>query len=322
LITRILLVDDHQPWRRGIRSMLGAINGWQIVGEAADGADAVQTAAALAPDLILLDVELPGLNGIEAAKRILARDPASRILFVSAHRSLDIVEAAFATGARGYVVKAAAAYELLPAMDTIARNGRFVSDWALGGPLAPHARLADARGAQAHEVAFYADNASMLESLTRFAEQALKEQKALIVAGGASLLNALDQQLKRRVDVDLAFRQGRYLPLHETDVFSLLVDGWPDEDRFWKAGSSLMLRAARASRSNPPRVAACGECCGLLMQDGRIDVAIRLEQLWDELARTFNVDLLCGYSMNPPAPGIDPHVFQRIRDIHSAVHSQ
>jgi DNA-binding NarL/FixJ family response regulator len=319
LITSVLLVDDHQPWRRGITAMLGAINGWHVVGEATDGADAVRSAAALSPDLILLDIELPGLNGIEAARQIIARDPASRILFVSAHRSLDIAEAAFAAGARGYVVKAAAAYELLAAMETVARNGRFISDWVLGGPLAPHARLADARSPQSHEVGFYADSASLLESFTRFAERALNEQKTLIVAGGASLLNALDDQLKSRVDVDLAFRQGRYVPLQETDVFSLLVDGWPDEDRFWKAGTSLMLRAARASRSNPPRVAACGECCGLLVQDGRIDAAIRLEHLWGELARAFNVDLLCGYPV--AAPGEDGSVFQRIRDVHSAVHS-
>jgi DNA-binding NarL/FixJ family response regulator len=97
------------------------------VGLAADGASAVEQARALRPDLILLDVNLPSLNGIEAAQRILAENPALRILFLSEHHSGEIVDAAIATGARGYVVKSDVARELLTAMEAVVGGRSFIS---------------------------------------------------------------------------------------------------------------------------------------------------------------------------------------------------
>ena len=124
---RVLIVDDCEPWRRTLRSTIEANGRWVLVAEAADGASAVEQARALRPDLTVLDVTLPSLNGIEAAQRILAENPTSRILFLSEHRSWEIVDAAMATGARGYVVKADAARELLPAMEAVVSGGIFRS---------------------------------------------------------------------------------------------------------------------------------------------------------------------------------------------------
>jgi DNA-binding NarL/FixJ family response regulator len=127
VIYRVLVVDDYEPWRRHIESALQACPRWQVVGEAADGLDAVQKAQALQPDLILLDVGLPGLNGIEAARRILALDPDRRILFLSENRSWDIVEAALGVGGPGYVLKSDAGRDLLAAMDAVVEGRRFIS---------------------------------------------------------------------------------------------------------------------------------------------------------------------------------------------------
>src|SRR4029079_15493275 len=95
--------------------------------EASDGTDAVRQARALSPELVLLDVSLPSLSGIEAAKRILAHNPDARILFLSEHRSPDIVEAALGTGPCGYVLKSSSGTELLPAMEAAVGGGRFIS---------------------------------------------------------------------------------------------------------------------------------------------------------------------------------------------------
>ena len=127
MIDRVLVVDDYEPWRRHIESALQASPRWQVVGEAADGLDAVEKAHALRPDLILLDVGLPSLNGIEAARRILAHDPDRRILFLSENQSWDIVEAALRVGGRGYVLKSDAGSELLSAMEAIVEGQQFVS---------------------------------------------------------------------------------------------------------------------------------------------------------------------------------------------------
>jgi DNA-binding NarL/FixJ family response regulator len=124
---RVLIVDDYEPWRRELCSAIEANGRWLLVAEAADGASAVEQARALRPDLILLDVSLPSLNGIEAAQRILAENPALRILFLSEHRSYDIVDAALATGARGYVVKTDAGRELLSAMEAVVAGRSFTS---------------------------------------------------------------------------------------------------------------------------------------------------------------------------------------------------
>ena len=99
----------------------------QVIGEVSDGLEAVQKAEELQPDLILLDIGLPTLNGIEAARQIRKVSPGSKILFVSENRSVDIAEEALSTGAGGYVVKSDAAGELLPAVKAVLEGKRFVS---------------------------------------------------------------------------------------------------------------------------------------------------------------------------------------------------
>jgi DNA-binding NarL/FixJ family response regulator len=123
---RVLIVDDHELFRRELRATIEASGVW-IVAEAADGPSAVEKARVLRPDLTVMDVMLPSMNGIEAAKRIRAENPDARILFLSTHREWDIVDAAMATGALGYVVKADAATELLTAMEAVVRGGSFTS---------------------------------------------------------------------------------------------------------------------------------------------------------------------------------------------------
>ena len=100
----------------------------QVIGEVPNGLEAVRQAQTLRPDLILLDIGLPTLNGIEAACQIRKVFPASKILFVSDNRSTDIAEEALSTGAGGYVVKSDAGTELLPAVEAVLRDERFMSE--------------------------------------------------------------------------------------------------------------------------------------------------------------------------------------------------
>jgi DNA-binding NarL/FixJ family response regulator len=120
---RVLVVEDYEPFRRFTCSMLGKRPELQVVGVASDGLEAVQRAEELQPDLILLDIGLPILNGIEAGRRIRTLSPNSKILFVSQESSPDVVQEAFNVGALGYVVKAHAGSELLAAVEAV-REGR------------------------------------------------------------------------------------------------------------------------------------------------------------------------------------------------------
>ena len=124
---RVLVVDDYEPWRRFVRSMVQTHSELQIVGEVSDGLEAVQRAQELLPNLILMDIGLPRLDGIEAARRIQQVVPNARILFTSQNEDADVVSAALNSGAHGYVIKADAKQELLPAIEAVIRGSRFVS---------------------------------------------------------------------------------------------------------------------------------------------------------------------------------------------------
>lgn len=129
---RILIVDDYQPWHCFVSTTLKKEPGLEVIGSVADGAKAVREAERLQPDLVLLDIGLPTLNGIEVARRIRKISPGSKVIFVSENRSPDIAEEALGTGAGGYVLKSEAASELLKAIKTVLGGKRFISDTLAG----------------------------------------------------------------------------------------------------------------------------------------------------------------------------------------------
>jgi len=116
-IVRILVVDDFEPWRREVCAMLQRRPEFCVVAEVADGLEAVQEADKLKPDLILLDIGLPSLNGLEVANRIRQSTPDARIIFLTQMSDSDVIRAALSTGAQGYVVKANAWADLFAAID-------------------------------------------------------------------------------------------------------------------------------------------------------------------------------------------------------------
>jgi DNA-binding NarL/FixJ family response regulator len=326
---RVLLVDDHEQWCRYVASVLRENPSYQVIAEVADGLEAVRSVEKLKPDLVLLDVGLPTLNGIEVARRILPLSPHSHILFLSEHRAWDIAEAALRTGADGYLIKAEAGHELLPAMSAVMRGVPFVSAGVTGREIRAVDKprsACDPHRHRLHTAEFCSDETQLLDGYHRFLASALAVGSAAIVIASAARLKTLHQRLRAGgSDVDLAVAEGRFVPLDVQDILArFMVDDWPDEARFWKSATALYEATARTSKATDgePLVAACGDGTATLWESGNATAAIRLEFLWDEFAKSHDIDVLCGYVLTAVPPIEETRVFRRVCAMHQTVHSR
>lgn len=134
---RILIADDHEIVRRGIRALIENHPGWEVCAEASDGRDAVEKARELRPDLVLVDVSMPNLNGLDAARQILEIVPQTRVLILTMHESEQIVREVLEVGARGFLLKSDAARDLVSAIQALQRRTTFftssVAEMVLNG---------------------------------------------------------------------------------------------------------------------------------------------------------------------------------------------
>lgn len=300
-----------------------------------DGFEAVQKAEELRPDLILLDIGLPKLNGIEAARQIRKLSPQSKILFVTQEFSADVVQAALSTGAEGYIVKADAGRELLPAVSAVLRGEMFVGDRfadanfivasnplpRLGDRLStPHSQK---YGAIAHhEAGFYSDDRGLLDGFTEFIGCALKAGNAAVVVATESHRASLLPRLQAYgLDVAAAIEQGRYVAMDAARALStFMVHDSPVPVTFLAVADKLITTAAKSLVREHPRVAICGECDPPLWTLGNGLAAIRFEQLWNLVAKRYDVDIHCGYPLSSSQGKENSQIFQRICEQHSAVY--
>lgn len=141
---RILIADDHELARNGIRALLESHPGWEVCGEAKDGRETVELAAGLRPDIVLLDIGMPNLNGLEAARQILTISPEVAILILTMHDSDNVVREVLRAGARGYLLKSDAGRDLVAAVEALQLQRTFfttrVSQMVLDGYLDRHSR--------------------------------------------------------------------------------------------------------------------------------------------------------------------------------------
>ena len=126
-LLRILVADDHEIVRRGLVSLLKSHPGWEVCGEAQDGRQAVDKAKELKPDIVILDIGMPNLNGLDAAREILNENPKAKILFLTIYDTEQAVKTAIQVGAKGLILKSDAARELVTAVEAIQRNSTYFS---------------------------------------------------------------------------------------------------------------------------------------------------------------------------------------------------
>ena len=302
---RVLIVDDYDPFLQVVLSILPAER-FQIIAQASDGLEAVKKAEVLRPDLILLDIGLPRLNGIEVARTVKGVAPQTAILMLSQEASPEVVEEALKSGALGYVQKPRAQRELLAAIESVLAGKRFVSK----GLLDDFVDSATPRAPHTHCAFFFSDDSDLLDGFARFIAKAIRAGSPVMSLVTQAHRDKLIRRLREsRVDVDGAMAKGCCVWLDADETI--------DEARLTDAVRLLIDAAKEISPSRPSRVAACGELAGRLFAQGKTNEALALELLWSSLVQRFDLDLLCSYPTTEPQS-------QQSRSaalIHSIVHA-
>ncbi len=124
---RVLIVDDHAFIRRGVETILQSFPEWEVCGEASNGSDAVQLANQLNPEVVLMDVTMPGMNGLEATRIIRKQHPEVKVILLTLHESSEVLRSGFRAGANGYLLKADAEEELMKALRVVVGDGSYIS---------------------------------------------------------------------------------------------------------------------------------------------------------------------------------------------------
>lgn len=312
----ILLVEDFDPFRRLVRLALEQRAGLKVVGEAVDGLDAVRKAQELQPDLILVDIGLPKLNGIAAASQIRTLAPNAKLLFITTESAGAIVREAFRVGANGYIHKLRTQTDLIPAIETVRAGKRFVShDLEYEDDAKPVGR---------HELHFYSDDMAFVEIGARFVGNALKTDGSAIVFATPSHRESLIQRLKADgFDLDNAVQEGTYISLDAAETFSkAMVNGMPDNVRAGEVLNSVLQRSIKAKRSEHARVVMLSEWSALLCTEGNLQAAIQIESPGNNLVQTYPFDILCAYPLTTLHRHDDGHGFKSICGYHTAVFSR
>ena len=303
---RILVIEDYEPFRRLICRELKRRSEFEVVGQAADGLQGVELAESLQPDMILLDLGLPKLNGLEAARRIRRLAPRAKLLFVSQESSSDIVRETLRLG-NGYVHKECGKTDLLPAIDAVLAGNRFVSSSL------SFREDTESDAPCRHELLFCSNDGVLLDALADFIATALNSGSAAIAWITESHRDSILRRLTERgADVETAMKRRTCVLADAAEIL--------DPAGILSTIDSLREAATRQGTQHP-RIAVTGERAGRLWMEGKPDLAMQIEQFCNELARSrHDVDVLCLYPV--PFGKQDDHGLNSICAEHSDVSSR
>jgi CheY-like chemotaxis protein len=288
-LLKVLVVEDYEPYRRLLCSTLQETSQFLVM-QAFDGLEAVRRAEETQPDLVLLDIGLPELSGIEVGRRIRRLVPHAKLLFVSAESASDVVRETFRLGGRAYVHKPNCDCDLLPAIEAVLSGKRFVSQNL-------EFKVAVDRLSR-HEALFYSDDSVFLEHGARFLAYALNDGNAAIVLATKPHREGLVERLRSDgVGIEGAIQRRTCILLDAAETLAAgMRNGMPDQARFVDRISGLVDSAARATKKAQPRVAVLDECVSLLCAERNQDAAISLEKCANDLIQRQDLDILCLYS--------------------------
>lgn len=308
-LIRVLIVDDFPSWRVKLCDSLKSHPEILLVGEAADGKSALENASKYQPDLILLDIGLPDISGLQVAKQLSRIAPRAEILFLSADHSHETVRMAFESGARGYVLKSNAGSQLTSAISAVRRGDRFVSS-GISDPCKT-----------GHLIQFYADDECLADCAGEFLGRALRDGQSAIVIGTQTHRTAIERRLRlQHIDIDGFGRDGRFTTLDAPETLSKIMDGnLPDPQIVQSLFGSIIERAEAAAYDKSKPVPFFGELAPLLCAEKKFKAAQALEKLADRAIADRPVCLRCAYPHDILHREGEPDFYSAICADHAAV---
>jgi DNA-binding NarL/FixJ family response regulator len=316
----ILIVDDHEMFRGKVRSLIESQPHYRVCGEAGDGIEAIEKARQLRPDIVLMDINMPRMNGLEATRIIRREVPLCRVIIVSQNDAAIAREQARRAGAKGAVTKSDLIRDLLPTIDGVAMENNNSLDQtqiatAHGGE--PWCDLLNSAAPRDHIVQLYQDQQFLNRAVCRFAAAAIANGEGVILVPTVAHWDAFRPRLEAEgVDVKAAEKRGQLTVVDADNLLpTFMRGGMPDSPVFMGLAASVISEARGGGRY--PKVRWWGEMVNILWERGEVAASMQLEDQFDQLAHEQDIAIFCSFLMDNFNGDVHARMLPRLGENHS-----
>lgn len=312
-LVRILIVDDNEMMRRGIRSLLSYRDDWSICGECKDGFEAVEAAGKLRPDVVLMDLAMPGMGGLQATRLIRSEYPNIQVIVVSQNDPVVVRDQIGEVGAAGFVPKSDIGQHLISKIEEVIRTRTSNSVTARE----PWYDLLSSAAPCDHIVQLYQDQRFLNRAVCRFAAGAIANGEGVILVPTIANWDAFRPRLEDEgIDVRAAESRGQLTIVDADDLLpTFLRDGMPDSPVFLGLAANVVSRARGDGRY--PKVRWWGEMVNVLWERGDVTASMHLEDLFDRLAHEQDIAIFCSFLMDNFNGDVHARMLPRLGENHS-----